>query len=107
MAVLFISMKKDPVEAFFYATPPRQVMCCGEPTAAIAALLQSQCNHRYALVPDSVEVPDGLEVRARRPGFVLLQKKGQRTRSDRRKELPFGGGKLPVGERPRPPYFTY
>ncbi len=106
MAVLFTSGQDVPVEMFFYATPPRQVVCCNDSASAIKTLQGSQCNHRYALVPDSVEVPDGLEIRARCPGFVLLQKKGQRTKSDRRaeeKRCHAGSGLL----QSRRPYFVH
>lgn len=103
MAVLFTS-DNAPVVEFFYSTPPRKVVCCDSPAAAVAALLKEQCNHRYALVPNIVKVPAGLEIRARRPGFVLFQKNGHRTRSDRRHGmLP---GSMPTGYRPRPPYFS-
>lgn len=82
MATLFTSGSDAPVAVFFHKTPPRMVTECVSPETAITSLQGGQC--KYALVPTTLEVPQDLEIRATRPGWVLLQRKGQLTRSDRR-----------------------
>lgn len=86
MAVLFTSGSTEvPVEAFFYRTPPRKVVGGMTSEQVITFLQGGQC--KYALVPTPPAVPQGLEIRAVRMGWALLQRKGQITRSDRRRIL--------------------
>ena len=83
MAVLFMSGSGVPIAAFFYRTPPRKVVEGMTSERAIASLQSGKC--KYALVPIPLAVPQDLEIRAERSGWALLQRRGQMTRSDRRK----------------------
>ena len=86
MAVLF-TVGNVPVSDFFDGTPPRNISESESLEKAVDALLKKEC--KYVLVrSDSEPLSEGVEICVRRERqrgrYILLQRKGQITRSDRR-----------------------